>query len=50
MEELFNIIGKLYVDIYNTQKIIEILQTQIKDKDKEISELKQRKYSKDDNG
>ena len=35
MEELFNIIGKLYVDIYNTQKIIDILQTQIKDKDKD---------------
>jgi hypothetical protein len=50
MEELFNIIGKLYVDIYNTQKIIELLQTQLKDKDREISELKQRKSSKDDNG
>jgi Tfp pilus assembly protein PilN len=50
MEELFNIIGKLYVDIYNTQKIIELLQTQLKEKDREISELKQRKSSKDDNG
>jgi hypothetical protein len=40
MEELFNIIGKLYVDIYNTQKLLEILQNQIKEKDKEIKELK----------
>jgi flavodoxin len=48
MEELFNIIGKLYVDIYNTQKIIDILQSQLKEKDKEISELKHRKSNKDD--
>lgn len=40
-DELFNIIGKLYVDIYNTQKYIEILQKQISDKDKEIKDLKQ---------
>ena len=40
MEELFNIIGKLYLDIYNTQKLLEILQNQIKEKDKEIKELK----------
>jgi hypothetical protein len=40
MEDLFNIIGKLYVDIYNTQKVLEMLQKQIKDKDAEILELK----------
>lgn len=40
MEEIFNIIGKLYVDSYNSQKVIEILQQQVKDKDKEIEELK----------
>jgi hypothetical protein len=40
MDELFNIIGKLYVDIYNTQKVLEILQKQLKDKDNEIIELK----------
>jgi hypothetical protein len=39
MEEIFNIIGRLYVDSYNSQKVIEILQQQVKDKDKEIEEL-----------
>jgi hypothetical protein len=41
MDELFNIIGKLYVDLYNMQKVIEMLQKQIKDKDLEIQNLKQ---------
>jgi hypothetical protein len=36
MEDLFNIIGKLYVDVYNSQKVIEILQKQLKDKENEI--------------
>jgi di/tripeptidase len=40
MEEIFNMIGKLYVDSYNSQKVITILQQQIKDKDQEIEELK----------
>jgi hypothetical protein len=40
MEELFNIIGKLYVDIYNTQKVLEMLQKQLRDKDSELIELK----------
>jgi hypothetical protein len=40
MEELFNIIGKLYVDVYNTQKVLEILQKQIQEKDLEIQGLK----------
>lgn len=39
-EELFNIIGRLYVDIYNTQKYLEILQKQIQDKDNIIKDLK----------
>lgn len=39
-EELFNIIGRLYVDIYNTQKYLEILQKQIQDKDTIIKDLK----------
>jgi hypothetical protein len=39
-DELFNIIGKLYVDLYNMQKVIEILQKQVKDKDLEIQNLK----------
>ena len=37
MEDLFNIIGKLYVDIYNSQKVIEILQKQIKAQNEEIN-------------
>lgn len=41
MEELFNIIGKLYVDIYNMQKLLERLQQQLKDKDSELMKLKQ---------
>lgn len=40
MEELFNIIGKLYVDIYNTQKVLEIMRQQLQDKDNEINKLK----------
>jgi hypothetical protein len=40
MEELFNIIGKLYVDIYNTQKVLEIMRQQLQDKDNEIDNLK----------
>lgn len=39
-EELFSIIGRLYVDIYNTQKYLEILQKQIQDKDNTIKDLK----------
>lgn len=41
MDELFIIIGKLYTDIYNMQKVLEHLQKQIKDKDSEILKLKQ---------
>ena len=33
MEELFNIIGKLYVDIYNTQKVLEMMRQQLQDKE-----------------
>ena len=46
MEEIFNIIGRLYVDSYNSQKVIELLQQQIKDKDQELNTLRQSK-SKD---
>lgn len=41
MDELFIIIGKLYTDMYNMQKVLEHLQKQIKDKDSEIVKLKQ---------
>lgn len=43
MEELFNIIGKLYVDLYNMQKVLESLQKQLRDKELEIQELKKLK-------
>jgi hypothetical protein len=33
-EALFSLIGKMYVDIVNAQRIIEALQKKIQDKDK----------------
>jgi hypothetical protein len=41
MEEIFNIIGRLYVDSYNSQKVIDLLQQQIKEKEEEINTLRQ---------
>ena len=40
MEELYLIIGKLYTDIYQAQKYIDALQSQLKEKDKQISDLR----------
>jgi hypothetical protein len=40
MEELFQIIGRLYADIYHSQKFIENLKDQLKTKDSEILALK----------
>lgn len=40
MDELFNIIGKLYVDINNAQKVLDIMRQQLQDKDNEIRKLK----------
>jgi hypothetical protein len=40
IDELLNIIGRLYVDVYNCRKVIDILQQQLQFKDKEILELK----------
>jgi hypothetical protein len=39
-EYLFTIIGKLYADINNAQRIIEVLQNKVKEKDQEIINLK----------
>lgn len=39
MEEIFVIIGKLYLDVVHNQKIIEELQKQLAEKEKEISSL-----------
>jgi hypothetical protein len=38
MEELFTIIGKLYSDLYNTQKYIEVLQNKLKIQEKQLLE------------
>lgn len=43
MEELFNIIGKLYVDVYNTQNVLEIMRHQLQDKENEIKKMKESK-------
>lgn len=41
MDEVFTIIGKMYLDIVQSQKTIVELQKQIDIKDKEISSLQQ---------
>ncbi len=43
MDELLNIIGRLYVDLYHSQKLLDVLQEQLKNKDKEIADLKKTK-------
>ena len=40
MDELYSIIGKLYTDILQTQKYIMSLQSEVKEKDKVIAELR----------
>jgi peptidoglycan hydrolase CwlO-like protein len=39
MDELYSIIGRLYADIFNAQKYIDMLKNQIKDQDKIIEKL-----------
>jgi cell division septum initiation protein DivIVA len=41
MDEVFTIIGKMYLDIVQSQKAIAELQKQIEHKDKEIASLQQ---------
>lgn len=41
MDEIFTIIGKMYIDIIQSQKTIVELQKQLENKDKEISSLQQ---------
>jgi|688.fasta_scaffold1160263_2 hypothetical protein len=43
MDDLFIVIGKLYTDLSNSQKYIEMLQQQLRDKNQEILELKKPK-------
>jgi hypothetical protein len=47
MDELFTLIGKLYVDLVQTQKFIDNLQKQIQAKDNEISAMQSSLTTKD---
>ena len=38
-DQVFTIIGKLYMDLINSQKIIDILQKKLQEKDQEILSL-----------
>jgi len=35
MEDVYSVIGRMYVDMYNMQKVIELLQKQLKEKDQQ---------------
>jgi len=39
-EELYNIIGKLYTDIFQAQKYIVALQNEVKEKEKVVADLR----------
>lgn len=49
MDELFTIIGRLYIDLVQSQKVIENLQKRLKDKEEELSTLENSLGSKDTN-
>jgi hypothetical protein len=49
MDELFQIIGRLYADIYHSQKLLENFQDQIKIKDNEIANLKSQLINNSEN-
>lgn len=38
-EKLFTIIGKLYIDLINSQGVMELLHKKLQEKDKQILEL-----------
>lgn len=40
MEDLYNIIGKLYADMVQAQKYLTMLQSENKEKDKTIADLR----------
>ncbi len=46
-DDLYSIIGRMYVDISNTQKVLEILRKQVQEKDQLILEL-EKSRTKDD--
>ena len=39
-DQLFTIIGKLYVEALNSQRVVELLQNRIQEKEEQIQELK----------
>jgi hypothetical protein len=39
MDEIFTVIGKLYLDLLQSQKIIESLQKRLDDKERDIANL-----------
>ena len=44
-EQLLTIIGKLYVEALNSQKVVELLQNRIQEKDEQIQELKNKQQN-----
>lgn len=44
-EQLFTIIGRLYVEALNSQRVVELLQNKIKEKDEEIKSIKDKKVN-----
>jgi|TARA_B100001564_G_C20052462_1_gene408256 hypothetical protein len=42
-EQLYSLLGKLYVEALNSQKVIELLQNKLEEKEKTIQELQGKK-------
>jgi hypothetical protein len=47
MDDIFAVIGKMYLDLVQSQKIIESLQKKLEDQEKDISSLQASIISKD---
>jgi hypothetical protein len=47
MDDIFAVIGKMYLDLIQSQKIIESLQKKLEDREKDISSLQASIISKD---
>ena len=44
-EQLFTIIGRLYVEALNSQRVVELLQNKIKEKDEQIKSIKDKEVN-----
>ena len=44
-EQLFTIIGRLYVEALNCQRVVELLQNRVKEKDEEIKLIKDKEVN-----